>query len=198
MKTQLSKQILMLLSFLFLSLNTCMAESKSQWKNMNREVNKKDCLNCYADLNLENKASDNKASNEKETVYVFNDDVKSESKTYSNNGYTYTLSESDSTKKSLEFNDKVYLKKKPKSYIKKSYSDKTVAIQVGAFRYYKGAQKYVKKYAILSSKYKVTIKTGAKNQKTLYRVRIEGFSSRTKAKEFKKKYGLVGAFLVMK
>ena len=201
MKKLLSKQMLMLLSFIFLFLNTCMAESKSEWKSVNRKTDKKDCVDCYADLNLDKKMP-NGSKAKTETVYTFNDTV-SEPKIYSNNGYTYKITDSDTrtsstNRKILEFEDKVYLEKKKKSYVKKATNGNSIAIQVGAFRYYKGAKKYVKKYAILSSKYKVTIKTGAKNQKPLYRVRIEGFSSRSKAEEFKKKYGLVGAFLVMK
>jgi len=201
MKILLSKQILMLLSFVFLFLNTCMAESNSQWKSVNSKIDKKDCVDCYANLDF-NKKTPKVTKSKEETVYAFNDTA-SEPKTYSNNGYTYKMTASDTStsstnRKALEFNDKVYLKKKKKNTIKKAYDTTSIAIQVGAFRHYRGAKKYVKKYAILSSKYKVTIKTGAKDQKPLYRVRIEGFSSRSKAEEFKRKYGLVGAFLVMK
>ena len=190
MKTLFSKKLLIVISFSFLFSNNCMAESQSSWKKVDSNTNKEDCVNCYADLDLDKKIP-KIVKNRKEIVYAFND-TNSESKTYNNNGYKYKIAESDTNPKALEFKDKVYVEKKRKSYVK------TVAIQVGAFRQYTGAKKYVKKYAILSSKYKVTIKTGAKDQKPLYRVRIEGFSSRSKAEEFKKKYGLVGAFLVMK
>jgi cell division septation protein DedD len=168
-----------------------MAESQSLWKKADSNTNKEDCVNCYADLDFDKKIP-KVVKDRKEIVYAFND-TNSKSKTYSNNGYKYKIAKSDTHPKALEFKDKVYVEKKSKSNV-----ENTVAIQVGAFRYYRGAKKYVKKYAILSSKYKVTIKTGAKDQKPLYRVQIEGFSSRSKAKEFKKKYGLVGAFLVMK
>ena len=181
MKTLFSKKKLMVISFVFLFVNICMAESQSPWKKANSSINKEDCVDCYANLDID----------KKETVYAFSD-THSEAKTYNNSGYKYKIAKSDSNPNALEFKDKVYVEKKPKSSIK------TVAIQVGAFRQYTGAQKYVKKYAILSSKYKVTIKTGAKDQKPLYRVQIEGFASRNQAKEFKAKYGLVGAFLVMK
>ena len=180
MKTLFSKKKLLVISSVVLFVNTCMAESQSPWKKADSSTNKKDCVDCYANLDID----------KKETVYTFSD-THSEAKTYNNNGYKYKIAKSDSNPNAIEVKDKVY-EKKPKSSIK------TVAIQVGAFRYYTGAEKYVKKYAILSSKYKVTIKTGAKNQKPLYRVRIEGFATKSQAEEFKRKYGLVGAFLVMK
>jgi len=190
MKTLFSKKILIVISFSFLFFNNCMAESKPLWEKVNSNTNKEDCVNCYADLNLDKKIP-KVVKRRKEILYAFND-TNSESKTYSNSGYKYKISKSDRNPKALEFKDKVYVEKRSKAYVK------TVAIQLGAFRQYSGAKKYVKKYAILSSKYKVTIKTGAKNQKPLYRVQIEGFPSKVKAEEFKKKYGLVGAFLVMK
>lgn len=189
MKTLFSKKFLIVISFSFLS-NSCMAESQSLWINVNSKTDKKDCVDCYANLDIDNKTP-KVVKNKKETVYTFSDE-NNKPKTYSNNGYIYKITESDTNPKALELKDKVYIEKRPKADVK------TVAIQVGAFRHYRGAKKYVKKYAILSSEYKVTIKTGAKNQKPLYRVQIEGFSSRSKAEEFKKKYGLVGAFLVMK
>jgi len=184
MNTLFVKKILIVISFSFLFFNNCMAESKPLWDKVNSNTNKEDCVNCYADLNLDKKIP--------KVVKSRKEIVNSESKTYNNNGYTYKISKSDRNPKALEFKDKVYVEKRSKAYVK------TVAIQLGAFRQYSGAKKYVKKYAILSSKYKVTIKTGAKNQKPLYRVQIEGFPSKVKAEEFKKKYGLVGAFLVMK
>jgi len=190
MKTLFSKKILIVISFSFLFVNTCMAESQSPWKKADSNTKKEDCVDCYADLDLDKKTP-KVVKHKKEIVYAFSD-THSEAKTYNNNGYKYTIAKSDTNPKALEFKDKAYVEKKSKSSVK------TVAIQVGAFRHYTGAKKYVKKYAILSSKYKVTIKTGAKDQKPLYRVRIEGFASKSQAKEFKRKYGLVGAFLVMK
>ncbi len=190
MKMILSKKKIIIISLVFLFVDSCMAESQSSWKKADSTTNKEDCVDCHADLDID-KQSPKIVKHKKETVYAFSDE-KTKPKTYNNSGYSYKIKSSDTDSKVIEFNDKVDLEKKSKSYVK------TVAIQIGAFRYYSGAKKYVKKYAILSSKYKVTIKTGAKNQKPLYRVRIEGFSSRSKAQEFKKKYGLVGAFLVMK
>jgi len=190
MKTLFSKKKLIVISFVFLFVNTCMAESQSPWKKTDSSTNKEDCVDCYANLDLDKKTP-KVVKNKKETVYAFSDTT-SEPKTYNNHGYKYKMKVSDTSPEALEFKDKVYVGNKSESNVK------TVAIQVGAFRHYTGAKKYVKKYAILSSKYKVIIKTGAKNQKPLYRVQIEGFASKSKAKEFKKKYGLVGAFLVMK
>ncbi|RUM68194.1 MAG: hypothetical protein DSZ07_07275 [Sulfurovum sp.] len=191
MKTLFSEKQLILISFSFLFFNDCMADSQPLWEKVNSNTTKEDCLNCSVDLDFDKKISKD-VQNRKSVVYAFND-VNRESKIYNNNGYKYKISKSDINPKALEFKDKVYVEK-----IKSANSEKRVAIQIGAFRQYSGAEKYVKKYAILSSKYKITIKTGAKNQKPLYRVQVEGFSSKVKAEEFKKKYGLVGAFLVMK
>jgi cell division septation protein DedD len=195
MKTLFNKKKLIVISFSLLFVNTCMAEeSQSPWKKADAGTTKEDCVNCYADLNLDDskpKVKVNVPNSKKEKVYVFSD-AGNESKVYNNNGYTYKITETDTNPQALTFNDKVFVERKTKVTAKK------VAIQVGAFRHYAGAKKYVKKYAILSSKYKVTIKTGAKNQKPLYRVQIEGFASKSQAKEFKQKYGLAGAFLVMK
>ncbi|MBU1667334.1 SPOR domain-containing protein [bacterium] len=76
-----------------------------------------------------------------------------------------------------------------------SFSNKT-AIQVGAFRKYAGAKVYAKKYDLLSNRYNVEIKKNVKDNRPLYRVRIEGFSNRSEAKEFISKYGITEAFLV--
>jgi len=178
MKTLFSKKKLVLISLFFIFSNSCMAENKSLWKNVDSNKNKEDCVDCYSDLDFDKK-NPKVLKNQKEIVYNFND---------TSNEYKI-----DSNEKAIEFKDKIYVENKNISKIKK-----TIAIQIGAFRQYSGAKKYVKKYAILSSEYKVTIKAGAKNQKPLYRVQIEGFSSKNKAEEFKKKYGLNGAFLVMK
>ncbi len=180
MKRVFRKQILISISLVSIFLTTSMADSKLLWKKADLANNKKDCVNCYANLEFDKKSP--KVVNKKKRVI------------YNNSGYTYTISRSDRNPKAIEFKDRTYIEKRPKSYINKS---KTVAIQLGAFRHYAGAKKYLKKYAILSSEYKVIIKAGAEDQKPLYRVQIEGFPSRSKAEEFKSKYGLIGAFFVM-
>ena len=70
-----------------------------------------------------------------------------------------------------------------------------ISIQVGAFRKYSGAKRYKQKYRLLSSNYTVEIKTVQKENKPLYRVRIEGFSDKFEAKEFMDRYGIRNAFL---
>ncbi|CAA6804497.1 MAG: Unknown protein [uncultured Sulfurovum sp.] len=74
----------------------------------------------------------------------------------------------------------------------------SMAIQVGAFRKYKGAKIYANKYRALSDRYKVAIKKGTKNNKTIYRVRIEGFNTKSEAKNFMYSYGISDGFLVRK
>ena len=76
-----------------------------------------------------------------------------------------------------------------------SFSQKT-SIQVGAFRRYEGAKIYAKRYSLLSNQYKTIIKNEFKENKPIYRVRIEGFASEDDAREFMSKYSLNSAFLV--
>ncbi|MCK4442305.1 MAG: SPOR domain-containing protein [Sulfurovaceae bacterium] len=77
----------------------------------------------------------------------------------------------------------------------KQHSNK-ISIQVGAFRRYKGAKIYARRYSLLSNQYKTIIKKDMKNNKPIYRVRIEGFPNKHKAKFFISRYSLNGAFLV--
>lgn len=185
MKIVVSKKNLIVISLIFLSAELAMADNKPPWEVLDSSKEKKDCIDCVADLNFSNK-----------TPRKIIKDKQKELNSYNNSGYSYVIKSSDIVTrpiKPLEFKDKIYLEQKTKPTRVKS-----VSIQLGAFRRYSGAKKYLKKYGILSSKYKVTIKAGAKDQKPIYRVRIEGFTSRSKAKEFKLKYGLAGAFLVMK
>jgi cell division septation protein DedD len=184
-----NKNPLLFLSLTLFLLNSSMAENLSDWKKKDNQA-KKDCVNCYADIDSDKKAIELLKSqaivDKKEQVYSY-DDSTSAPKIYHENGYKYQISASDS------YSDQNHEERE-----KKIEHSKKIAIQVGAFRRYSGAKIYAKKYAILSSKYNVEIKTGVKDQKPIYRVQIEGFSSRAKAKEFKIKYGLTGAFLVMK
>lgn len=73
-----------------------------------------------------------------------------------------------------------------------------IAIQVGAFRQYSGAQRYKRRYSALSNKYNVNIKTSIKYNQPLHRVRIEGFESENEAKRFMNTYGISNAFFVRK
>jgi len=71
-----------------------------------------------------------------------------------------------------------------------------LSIQVGAFRQYSGAKRYLRRYSALSSKYRTTIKTGQKENQPIYRVQIEGFKSKREAKRFMNSYSIEDAFLV--
>ncbi len=75
-------------------------------------------------------------------------------------------------------------------------SFRKTSIQVGAFRRYKGAKIYAKRYSLLSRKYKTVIKNEFKENRPIYRVRIEGFSNENEARKFMSRYSLNGAFLV--
>jgi len=184
-----NRRTIILISLTLFSLNNCMAHSSADWKKIENKT-KKDCVDCYANID----------GIKKESVYSYDDSKSSVTKTHNKDGYKYQLSLSDTygkednkrATKMVTFNDKLKVRRG-------NYKSKKIAIQVGAFRQYSGAKVYAKKYAILSAnKYKVEILAGAKDQKPIYRVRIEGFSSRAKAKEFKKKYSLTGAFLVLR
>ena len=116
--------------------------------------------------------------------------------TYSYDAYDYTVTPDDTyVKRDEAINRQVT---RQISYVNTShgnYSNKT-AVQIGAFRRYAGAKSYAKKYDLLSGKYHVEIKTGLKDKKPIHRVRIEGFSTRSEAKNFIARYGINDAFLV--
>ena len=186
-----NKRDVIFLSLTLFSLNVSMAQDSSAWKKAENKRDK-DCVNCYAVID----------DNKKEEVYSYSDSITSPITTHNKDGYSYQLSSSDTYKKEKRVIPEPIIANenldvKPEVKIDSSNS-KNIAIQVGAFRRYAGAKIYAKKYAILSTKYNVEIVAGAKDQKPIYRVRIEGFPSRAKAKEFKRKYGLTGAFLVMR
>ena len=149
---------------------------KSAW-SVNRGLAGKsvvddDCITCVATLPRTNKT--------KVTTYLYD---------YANAPVdTYDMDETD---------EKRYAKSRTLSVspIIESFSNKT-SIQVGAFRKYAGAKVYAKKYDLLSNRYNVEIKKNVEENRPLYRVRIEGFSNRSEAKEFILKYGLTEAFLV--
>ena len=73
---------------------------------------------------------------------------------------------------------------------------KKTSIQVGAFRRYRGAEIYAKRYSLLSNKYKTVIKNEFKGNSPIYRVRIEGFANEREARNFMTRYSLNSAFLV--
>jgi len=75
-------------------------------------------------------------------------------------------------------------------------NNSNISIQVGAFRKYAGAKRYVRRYSALSNNYRVVIKRGQKNNQPIYRVRIEGFKNNMEAKRFMNVYSINDAFLV--
>jgi len=93
-------------------------------------------------------------------------------------------------------NDPYVSYNEPKIYPKIEQFSKKTSIQVGAFRRYAGAKIYARRYGLLSHQYKTVIKKDIKDNKPIYRVRIEGFENEHKAKAFISRYSLNGAFLV--
>jgi len=116
--------------------------------------------------------------------------------------YNKEVSESLTDTSTPQYNTNIYdddpyvSYSEPKSYPRiEQFSQKT-SIQVGAFRRYTGAKIYARRYGLLSHQYKTVIKKDMKDNKPLYRVRIEGFENEHKAKAFISRYSLNGAFLV--
>jgi|GEM_PF-6683501 len=90
----------------------------------------------------------------------------------------------------------IYTYQEYQKNIKIKRVDKSVAIQVGAFRRYAGAKVYARRYRLLNRRYKTVIKKGYKNSKPIYRVRILGFRNKQEARDFMYRYNLNDAFLV--
>jgi cell division septation protein DedD len=164
-------------------------------KKSSTEISKEDCKDCYVDISKppSKKNESSEETLEKEKVYTYdpsNVPANTYKKKESGSGYEYKTSSTDIYEKNPKEKEKASLSS-PKLVTK-------VAIQVGAFRRYAGAKVYAKKYDLLSTQYGVKIETGVKDQKPLYRVKIEGFANKREALEFKDKYSLSGAFLVRK
>jgi cell division septation protein DedD len=164
-------------------------------KKSSTKVSKEDCKDCYVDI-LKPSSQEKKSSIEetpkKEKVYTY-DPSNVPANTYKkkeDGGYEYKTSSANIYEKNPE--------EKEKASISSPNLATKVAIQIGAFRRYAGAKVYAKKYDLLSNQYGVKIETGVKDQKPLYRVKIEGFANKREALEFKDKYSLSGAFLVKK
>ena len=168
-------------------------------KKTSENKSKEECDNCIVDIS--SKPSP-KSMPKKKEIDSGHDGSNVPANSYSKKeerNYDYKLTASDTYQKNLE-EENSDTQDFPTPYSKPKMEDSStkVAIQVGAFRRYAGAKVYAKKYDLLSNEYRVKIEKGVKNQEPLYRVKIEGFSSKDEAKKFKKKYSLTGAFLVMK
>ena len=175
-------------------------KNKNIWnKKLYSNIKKEDCIDCYATpidyskppsvtSSMFTKVSSNKVFK----TYSRNKIV--ENKHYGNYGYIETASDTV-VKRNNYINRKVVSAPRTINSSYGSYSTGT-AIQVGAFSKYAGAKTYVNKYNALVENYTVAIKTGRKNNKLLYRVRIEGFKNNSEAKNFMKSNGISDAFLV--
>lgn len=170
-------------------------QSKNTWKKVNTS-NKEDCIDCYATGTDNSKLAS--SSNNTSSTIVKNSFVE----TKSFGAYDYTEKASDT---SIKVNNYMATTVPAISSVNSAYgtyssssNSANTAIQVGAFREYVGATKYMKRYNALSNKYKVTIKTGSKNGQPLHRVRIEGFKTKAEAKKFMYSYGINDAFVVRK
>ena len=173
-----------------------LVQRKNVWKKFKTPIIKKkntqkeDCIDCYAT-----------PVNHSKPPLVSSPFTKA-IKTKSYGAYDYTETASDTTVKTNEYTSlstNQYILPTVSTINSSSGSYSTnIAIQVGAFRKYSGAKIYMKRYNALSSKYKVSIKTGTKDNQPLHRVRIEGFKNNTEAKRFMYSYDIRDAFLVRK
>ena len=187
-------------------------QSKNTWnKTMPSSIipstKKEDCLDCYATpmddsvaplvSNTFIKVLDTPAK------IIYPERKRIDTKHYGRYGYTEKAS--DTSVKVNNYVSSNQFVTPAVSYVNSSYSsygtygqNADTAIQVGAFRQYDGAERYMRRYNVLSNKYKVTIKTISKNNRPLYRVRIEGFRNQAEAKKFMYSYGIRNAFVVIK
>ena len=178
-----------------------LVQTKNVWKKFKTPIIKKkntqkeDCIDCYAT-----------PVNYSKPPLVSSPFTKA-IKIKSYGDYDYTETASDTTVKTNEYtslstNQYILPTVSTVNSSSGSYStyenSNNIAIQVGAFRKYSGAKIYMKRYNALSSKYKVSIKTGTKNNQPLHRVRIESFKNNIEAKRFIYSYGIRDAFLVRK
>jgi len=191
-----------------------LVQPQNTWKRFKPSVvkkgstNKQDCVDCYAspiDYSKPPSASNNAFSRTVKEPFksAYAKNKISNTKYYGSYAYT----EKVSNKIAIVDN---YEKVNANKYVlpvistmNNSYgsyntfsNNSNISIQVGAFRKYSGAKRYMKRYSALSSNYRVIIKTGRKNNQPLYRVQIEGFKNDMIAKRFMDSYGIQGAFLV--
>jgi len=173
--------------------NSAMSKANFSNSKFKTKISKKeDCVDCYASVptvKKENIAVVERPSSTPETKYSFDYSKAPSENEIEENYYAYN----EPKVASEDFSENTYTYDAKPSI--ESYSSKTV-IQIGAFRKYAGAKVYAKKYDLLSRKYNVDIKKSVKDSSPLYRVRIEGFSNKSEAKEFISRYGITGAFLV--
>jgi len=107
-----------------------------------------------------------------------------------------SLTDTSTPQYNTYISDDPYLSYSEPSYTRIEQFSKKTSIQVGAFRRYAGAKIYAKRYGLLSHQYKTVIKKDIKDNKPIYRVRIEGFANEHQARAFMSRYSLNGAFLV--
>jgi len=165
------------------------------WNVKKSTRKKEDCIDCYATPMANNTFAKVLKIPIKRT---FRQEKVMTTKSYGTYDYTERASDTAVKRSTNRYVSKTIVP--AVSYVNSSYGSYSLntAIQVGAFRKYSGATAYKKRYAALSSRYRVSIRTGRKNNNPLYRVRIEGFKNKNEAKKFMNTYGLTDAFLVRK
>lgn len=189
--------------------------NKPAWGKMaSVKAKKDDCIDCFAvpiDYSKPPSATNNafkKPLNKSQAnafpKFTSNTKAK-ELKRYGNYPYQETASDTavKTAMKTRNFNEQNVVSApivQNSSYgsLSPSYHTANTSIQVGAFRKYSGAKKYVKRYKALANQYKVTMRKGTKDNQTIYRVRIEGFKNKSEAKNFMSINRISDGFLVRK
>lgn len=162
---------------------TQVSKPTSSWKQKDglRVKVDDDCIDCYANPLV--------LQTEPEAPRTYYADV-----TKSIGPYVYRETEADRKVKS-DYKAKSETYNSYSSFPDTPTSD-SLAIQVGAFSKYTGAENYLKRYNKFSTEYQVKIITGTKNNKPIHRVQILGFKNSSEAKSFMRQNGLSDAFLV--
>jgi hypothetical protein len=186
-------------------------KTKTLWnKSVFSKVKKDDCIDCVATpiataSSIDYSKPPSRANNlfakviNKPLKTAYKQDKVIDSKNYGAYDYTETASDTAVKRSTYVRNKHIAPAVSYENTSYGRYSAKgNIAIQVGAFSQYDGAKTYKKRYSALSSKYQVTIQTGTKNNKSLHRVRIEGFKNKAEAKKFMYSYAIRDAFVVIR
>ena len=173
-------------------------------KTKGQKPSKEECPECYASI-LKPK-SENKAIFSYDYVNTrknstFNRDLEKiivSRSIESENGYNYVSTSADTYGEADDFsNENKAVEMAHYQPVLNENSGKK-SIQVGAFRRHVGAETYANKYRMLSHQYNVAIKKNIEQNRPMYRVQIEGFSSEYEARKFIARNSITGAFLVRK
>ena len=168
-----------------------LAKKQSIWKNTINKSSKEECPECYADILKPKRTNYSSSLNRDLEKIIVSRNIESE------NGYNYETTSADTYGEADKL-DALYqtteVENTQPHLITQNCGKKS--IQVGAFRRHAGAETYADKYRTFVNKYNVAIKKNIEQNRPMYRVQIEGFSSAYEARNFIARNSITGAFLV--